>query len=271
MILRIEQWVIVAFYAIAFVAYARAFRKERITDFMRARWLLRAAVVAHLLHLIHLALALRRLPVTDVFEAMTLCVWLFATTYVSLEWRVPEKALGVFILPVIIALQILAALFLDFERTLPPILQDTIFEIHVLIMLLAYAAFAISFIASVLYLLLSREIEGKRPGPFYRRLPSLELFDTLSNRAVNVGLLILTAGLIFGAYIGARAGDLFSFWDPKILAVVLTWLIYVLHILFRKASGWRGRRAAMVSLIGFGWAMFSFVIVSPLFSKVHQF
>jgi ABC-type transport system involved in cytochrome c biogenesis permease subunit len=269
--LRLEQWVVVAFYIVAFVAYSVAFRKESNDAFTRARWLLRAAVVAHLLHLLHLSLALHRLPVTDVFEAMTLCVWIFAATYVSLEWRVPEKSLGVFILPVIIALQMLAAIFLDFARALPPILEDAVFEVHVLIMLLSYAAFAISFIASLLYLLLSREIEGKQLGPFYRRLPSLELFDTLSNRAVNVGLFLLTAGLIFGAYVGARLGDQFSFWDPKILAVALTWLIYLLHILFRKVSGWRGRRAAMISLIGFGWSMFSFVIVSQLLSKVHQF
>jgi len=271
MTLRLEQWLIVAFYATAFVAYAAVFRKESQPAFVRARWLLRAAVIAHLLHLVHLSLVLRRLPVTDVFEAITLCVWLFAATYVSLEWRVPEKALGVFILPVIIILQALAAVFLDFNRTLPAILEETIFEIHVLIMLLAYAAFAISFIASLLYLLLSREIESKRLGPFYRRLPSLEFFDGLSNRAVNIGLLFLTAGLVFAAYSGARAGDQFSFWDAKILAVALMWVIYLLHVLFRKVGGWHGRRAALISLIGFGWAMFSFVVVSSLFSKVHQF
>lgn len=271
MTMRIEQWAVVLLYAAAFAGYATAFRKQRPDAFVRARWLLRGAVVGHLLHLVHLALALRRLPVTDVFEAMTLCVWLFAAAYVSLEWRVPEKSLGVFILPVIIVLQTLSALFLNYDRVLPPILGDPIFEVHVLLMLLAYTAFAISFIASLLYLLLSREIEDKRPGPFYRRLPSLELFDSLSNRAVNIGLCMLTAGLLLGTYAGTRAGDLFSFWDAKIFAVVLTWLIYLLHILFRKASGWRGRRAAVVSLIGFGWSMFSFLIVSQLFSKVHQF
>ncbi len=271
MIVRIEQWLVVALYGVAFVAYAVAFRKEGKDTFKNARWLLRGAVVAHFLHLVHLSFFLRRLPVTDVFEAITLCVWFFAATYVSLEWRVPEKALGVFILPVIISLQALSALFLDYERILPPILEDTIFEIHVFIMLLAYSAFAISFIASMLYLLLSRELQGKQLGLFYRRLPSLELFDTLSNRAVNIGLCILTAGLLLASYTGFRLGDQFSFLDPKVLAVVVTWLIYLLHILFRKASGWRGRRAALLSLIGFSWSMFSFLIVSQLFSRVHQF
>jgi ABC-type uncharacterized transport system permease subunit len=271
MIVRIEQWLVVALYVMAFLAYAVAFGKEGKGSFTNARWLLRGAVLVHFLHLIHLSVFLRRLPVTDVFEAMTLCVWLFAATYVSLEWRVPEKALGVFILPVIIILQSLSAIFLDYERTLPPILEDTIFEIHVFIMLLAYSAFAISFIASLLYLLLSRELQGKQLGLFYRRLPSLEFFDTLSNRAVNIGLFILTVGLLLASYTGLRLGDQFSFSDPKVLAVVVTWLIYLMHIIFRKASGWRGRRAAFLSLIGFSWSMFSFLFVSQLFSKVHQF
>lgn len=271
MILRLEQWLVVVFYVVAFVAYAVAFRKEGRDSFTSARWLLRGAVMAHLLHLLHLSISLRRLPVTDVFEAMTLCGWFFAATYVSLEWRVPEKALGVFILPVIIVLQTLSALFLEYHRILPPILEDAIFEIHVFIMLLAYSAFAISFIASVLYLLLSREIEGKRLGLFYRRLPSLELFDTLSNRAVNVGLFMLTAGLLLGAYTGYRVGDQFDFLDLKVIAVLVTWLIYVLHIFSRTASGWRGRRAALLSLFGFSWLLFSFLIVSQMLSKVHQF
>jgi ABC-type transport system involved in cytochrome c biogenesis permease subunit len=271
MVLRIEQWLIVVLYSAAFIAYAVAFRKEGKDSFANARWLLRGAVFAHLLHLLHLSISLHRLPVTDVFEAITLCVWLFAATYVSLEWRVPEKALGVFILPVIIILQMLSAIFLDYDRTLPPILENAIFEIHVFIMLLAYAAFAISFIASLLYLLLSREIEGKQLGLFYRRLPSLELFDSLSNRAVNVGLAMLTTGLIFGAYTGYRLGDQFSFSDPKVIAVVVSWLIYVLHIFSRTVRGWQGRRAALLSLVGFSWSMFSFLIVSQLFSKVHQF
>jgi ABC-type transport system involved in cytochrome c biogenesis permease subunit len=150
-------------------------------------------------------------------------------------------------------------------------LKDVAFEIHVMMMLLSYAAFAISFIASLLYLLLSRDLERKSLGIFYRRLPSLAFFDSLSNLAVNIGLGFLTLGIGWGIYTGAKLAEPFFTWDAKFFAVGLTWLIYVFHLLFRHAIGWQGKRAAVISVLGFGWVLFSFLIVTLMFSKVHQF
>jgi ABC-type uncharacterized transport system permease subunit len=182
-----------------------------------------------------------------------------------------ERSLGLFILPVIIVLQTISNLFFDLSHELAAILQDVFFEIHVVIVLLSYSAFAISFIASLLYLLLSRDLERKSLGIFYRRLPSLAFFDSLSNLAVNIGLGVLTLGVGLGIYLGAKVAEPFFTWDAKFFAVGLTWLIYVFHLIIRRAIGWQGKRAALISVLGFGWLLFSFLIVSLMLSKVHQF
>lgn len=271
-LILLTQWLVVAVYVVALICYTRAFRLGRPPDSIRAGKVMTLAVVLHLLYLIHLTVTVRHLPVTDVFETMTTCVWLFGAVYLSLEWRLQERSLGLFILPVIIVLQIISNLFLDFNHELPAILHNVIFEVHVLMVLLSYSAFAMSFIASLLYLLLSRDLERKSLGIFYRRLPSLAFFDSLSNFSVNIGLAFLTLGVALGIYTGAKVTEpFFGSWDPKFLAVGLTWLIYAFHLVFRRSIGWQGKRAAVVSVLGFGWVLFSFLVVSLVFSKVHQF
>jgi ABC-type transport system involved in cytochrome c biogenesis permease subunit len=267
----LEQWLVVTAYLLTLFFYVQAFRSGRTPESARAGRLMAVSVILHFAYLVHLASWLHHLPVTDVFETLSTCGWLFGAVYLSLEWRLKQRSLGLFILPVIIVLQVISNLFLDFSRELPPILHDVIFEIHVIMMLLAYSAFAISFIASLLYLLLSRDIERKSLGIFYRRLPSLAFFDSLSNLAVNIGLGFLTLGVGLGIYTGAKLAEPFFTWDAKFFAVGLTWLIYLFHLLFRRSIGWQGKRAAVISVFGFGWVLFSFLIVSLLFSKVHHF
>lgn len=270
--IRLVQWLVVAMYAGAWIYYVKFFRHGKTAEGARAGQLLALATGLHFFYLIYLAIFISHLPVTDVFEAITTCGWLFGAVYLSLEWRLRERSLGAFILPIIILLQSISNLFLDFNHELPAILQNVIFEIHVLMILLSYSAFAISFIASLLYVLLSRDIERKSLGLFYRRLPSLAFFDSLSNFAVNTGLVFLTVGVALGIYTGIEVSEtFFDTWDPKFIAVGLTWLIYAWHLFSRRAAGWQGKRVALISLIGFGWVLFSFLVVSLVFSKVHQF
>lgn len=270
--IRLEQWLVAAAYTVAFVQYLNVFRTAKTDAPLRPGQLAAVAIGLHLGYLCHLAVMMGRLPVTGVFEAMTTCAWLFGVVYLILEWRLREPSLGLFILPFILVLHILSNLFLDLDRQLPPVLlAEVVFEIHVIILLLAYSAFAISFIASLFYLLLSREIQKKSPGLFYRRLPSLAFFDTLSNRGVNIGLMFLTIGVALGIYEGFKLAEQFLQWDFKYLAVALTWTIYVLHLLGRLALGWQGRRAAVISVLGFSSLLFSFIIVSTSLSQVHHF
>jgi ABC-type uncharacterized transport system permease subunit len=271
-VIRFEQWLVAAAYALAFAQYVRVFRTAKVHGPLRANHIAGFAAVLHLGYLCHLTVVMGRLPVTSVFEALTTCAWLFGVVYLTLEWRLHEQSLGLFILPFILVLHILSNLFLDLDRQLPPVLlAEVVFEIHVIILLLAYSAFAISFIASLFYLQLSREIQKKSTGLFYRRLPSLAFFDTLSNRGVNIGLLFLTIGVALGVYEGFKLAEQFLHWDLKYFAVALTWVIYMLHLLGRSALGWQGRRAAVISVLGFSCLLFSFIVVSTSLSQVHHF
>ena len=264
-------WLVFLFYLISF-GYCLSYFKEKRKHIARLiRIWLSVAAFSHSIYLLLLGLRLGHIPVGDVYQVLTTFAWLSVLVYLSLEIRLKEMTMGVFFLPIILIMHMISNILIDVDKPLAAILTNVLFEVHVAIMISAYAAFAISFISSLMYILLSREMQSKRLGIFFERLPSLEFFDKLSNQAVNIGLVVVTIGILLGFYMGYNIWEGSWQWDPKLVAVVLSWGIYMVHFITRKSIGWQGRRAAIVSVIGFNWLLFSFIIVSLFFSKFHNF
>lgn len=270
-ILLVLRWMVSVFYVTSFGFYLFYFKEKRETTAIQIRRWLTTAALSHSFYLILLDFRLGHLPVGDVFQVLTTSAWFFVLVYLILEIRLKEMTLGVFFLPIILVLHTISNICIDVDKPLAPVLTDVLFEVHVAIMISAYAAFAISFISSLMYILLSREMKSKHLGIFFKRLPSLEFFDKLSNQAVNIGLLLVTFGMLLGLYLGMNVWEGSWQWDPKLLAVAISWAIYLAHYVTRKLIGWQGRRAAIVSVIGFNWLLFSLIIVNLFLSTFHNF
>ena len=75
---------------------------------------------------------------------------------------------------------------------------------HVGALLFAYASFALACVIGITYVLLFRELKRRTPGVFFQRLPSLQVLDRMNMRAVWIGWLLLTIGLVGGAAVAAR-------------------------------------------------------------------
>ena len=265
------SWLVLIFYAVIFWHYFSYFREKTEQKTVTIRKWLVSTVIIHSVYLTLLGLRSGHLPVGDTFYVLTSSAWLFVFVYLVLEIRLKEMTMGVFFLPVIILLQVISNLFINIDKPLALVLTHLVFEVHVTLMMSAYAAFTISFITSVMYILLSREMQSKKLGIFFERLPSLDFFDRLSNHAVNIGLILVSIGIIIGAYMGANVWEGKWILDPKLFAVIISWAIYMVHFISRKSIGWQGRRVAIVSVVGFNWLLFSFIIVTTFFSKVHNF
>lgn len=265
------QWSIFALYILAGIFYWREFHSQSNADRKAAGTIYAITLLAHLSYFVYLTFDLGRIPVGTVSEALGTFVLMTAIIYFLLEKRVHERSMGAFILPIFSLLLLVSNLTFQRMEALEEILYDVRFEIHVINMLLGNGAFVLSFIASLLYLKLAKELQKPDHSVFYRRLPSLPFFERISDAAVDLGLVFTTIGFIIGSYVASQVWSVEFLVDPKILAVILTWLIYMVHFLSRKFAGWRGRRAAIVSLVGFGWVLFSFLFVSTMFSSLHQF
>ncbi len=266
-------------YAAAFVAYAWHFAQRNPAVGRSATTLLVAAALSHTFVIGMQTMEVGHVPVAGKTSAISTFVWLLALSYLYIEMTTEERAMGVFIQPLLVALQAIPAFRTSIEDR-AAVLQGPLFGVHVSSLLFAYASFALACVIGITYVLLFKEIKAKHLGFFYARLPSLQMLDRMNQRAIVIGWIFLTIGMIVGAIWAAQArgyaaGDprvqAMSLQDPKIFVALLCWIVYSFELFAARRIGWGGRRAAYLSAIGFVIVLFNFVPISYFFSKSHNF
>jgi ABC-type transport system involved in cytochrome c biogenesis permease subunit len=266
-------------YAAAMVAYAWHFTERNPMVGRTATTLLIFAALAHTFVIGMLTMDVGHVPVAGATSAISTFVWLLALAYLYIELTTEERAMGVFILPLLVGLQAIPAIRPGVED-LAPVLQSPLFGVHVSSLLFAYASFALACVIGVTYVLLFKEIKAKHLGFFYARLPSLQVLDRMNHIAIVVGWVFLTIGLIVGTIWAAQAqggyaGDprvqAMSLKDPKIIGAIICWLVYSFELFAARRIGWGGRRAAYLSTVGFVIVLLNFVPISYFFTQSHNF
>lgn len=267
-------------YFAAAAAYAVHFVRRDAAAGRGASVLLGSAALVHTFLIGMQTMQLGYVPFVGATGAVSTFVWLLALVYLYTEQTTGERAMGVFIAPLLVLLQTIPMLGTTPAGPRPPVLDSPLFAVHVASLLFAYAAFALACVLGVTYVLLFKEIKARHLGFFYSRLPSLHVLDTMNVRAVSVGWVCLTIGVVVGGiWIGqARvyAPDdprvqAMSFLDPKIFVALLCWGVYTFELFARRAIGWVGRKAAWLSAIGFAIVLLNFLPIAYFFTRSHNF
>jgi ABC-type uncharacterized transport system permease subunit len=267
-----------ALYVAAAIAYAAHFlRGDRQTGRL-ATALLAGGALAHTFAIGMKTMALGYAPIAGTTAALSAFVWLLALAYLYIEITTDERTIGAFIAPLLAALQLIPALTPDAAEPRSDVLRTPLFTLHVASMLFAYASFALACVIGITYVLLFKEIKGKDVGFFYRRLPPLARLDVMNDRAVRIGWLFLTVGVAIGAIWAMRARPAFAdprvqamtIVDPKILVALVCWAVYSFQLVARR-YGWTGRRAALLSAVGFAIVLLNFVPVGYFLTRSHNF
>ncbi len=141
-----------------------------------------------------------------------------------------------------------------------PFLQGLWRTVHIGTLVLGNAAFAIACLVGILYLIQEKAIKDKKQGFFFRRLPSLKLLDSTGYASLVVGFPLLTFGIISGIVYAQMIRGQFWSWDPREILAVITWLVYAALLHERLAVGWRGKRAAIMTIVGFLVLLFTFFL-----------
>jgi cytochrome c-type biogenesis protein CcsB len=205
----------------------------------------------HTTFLILLGLQTRHVPITNLSESLSFFAWCMALIFVVANLRYRISILGAFVLPFISALTILSQLFWEKNHALPLILQSRWLYFHATVAFLAYAAFFLTFVSGVFYLIQEKELKSKRFRFLYFRLPSLHVCDELLRRSLFTGFGAMSLTILTGALWAQQAWGQFWSWDPKETATLITWVIYLVLVCYRLSSRWRGRVAAYISIVGF--------------------
>lgn len=219
-----------------------------------ATWAARLLGGAVLLHLVFLATGWAtgaQPPIADIHQALAVMSLLVALLFVVAA-RVRERlqVLGAFITPVTLLL-FLGAAFRGGVATVPEEVRSALLPVHVGVNVLGLAAFALAFAASLAYVLQERQLRRKKLGGLMQRLPPLDVLDRLSLRAVLIGFPLLTIGVVTGTIWAVRLrGDSFGLSAAQGFGL-LAWVLFAGVLLLRVAAGWRGRKAAIGTVLGF--------------------
>jgi cytochrome c-type biogenesis protein CcsB len=204
-------------------------------------------------------------PLSNMYESLVFFAWTIGFVYLVLERRYKSTIVGVFATPLAflaIAYASLSPNINDRIQPLIPALKSNWLIAHVITCFFGYAAFAIAFGLSFMFLL--RVKSEASPGALIERLPSSQVLDELTYRMIMFGFLFLSIGIITGAVWANSAWGSYWSWDPKETWSLITWFIYATLLHARNMRGWHGKRIAYLSILGFLAVLFTYFGVNYL-------
>ncbi|QBS38026.1 cytochrome C assembly protein [Thermaerobacter sp. FW80] len=257
-----------------------------------ARWLARVTWAVHT-GLLAVAVATGHVPFLSPQGSVFFLGWGWVLNGLVLESLLGLRALGAFMLPPVVALLVLVAAVGGPARAgavaaadegLPAASAAAVaglgggdpfgapwIWLHAIIALLSYCAFGLASALAAMYLLQERQLRSKVFSRLYRHLPALEEMDRACWWLIGSGFALLTLALASGTLSAGQLWDDRWASDGKVIASLAAWLFYGLLLTLRAVAGWRGRRLAYLSLVGFAVILFNYLVVGPHWSTRHVF
>jgi cytochrome c-type biogenesis protein CcsB len=204
-------------------------------------------------------------PLSNLYESLVFFAGCITLIYLIIERRYANQVIGAFSAPLACLSMAYASLspnISDRIQPLIPALKSNWLIAHVVTCFIGYGAFAVAFGVSLMYLF--KQSEPGTSSGMIGRLPTLEALDELTHQLIVFGFLFLCAGIITGAVWANSAWGRYWGWDPKETWSLITWFIYATLLHARLTRGWRGRRIAYLSIIGFAAVLFTYFGVNLL-------
>ena len=224
--------------------------------------------VLHTAALVCRGIGAGRLPLTNQYEFATSFAWGLCLVSLIFVIRFKFPVLGAFAAPVIFLIIGYAAMQSKEVKELMPALRSNWLGFHVSTAIIAYGAFGVSFVLSIIFLLRDKM---KASGFLDQHIPDREKLDMISYRSVSLGLLFLTFTIITGAIWAERAWGSYWSWDPKETWSLVTWIIYAIYLHLRLHRGWQGRAAAIFAVVGVICVLFTYLGVNTWLPGVHSY
>jgi len=213
--------------------------------------------------LVFRAIATGHGPFSNMYEFSIAFAWGILGAYYWFEHKYHQRMLGLLALPVALGMLLYASTIpADIEPLVPALQNNLLLSVHVATAIVAYGSFTVAFAAAILYL---AQPESGRWG-----LPKPAVLDEIGYRAIVVGFPFLTLVIVLGALWADVAWGRYWGWDPKETASLVTWFIYGAYLHARVMRGWRGRKAAILLIVGFGATLLTY-FGNLFFGGLHSY
>ncbi|UCG80955.1 MAG: cytochrome c biogenesis protein CcsA [Desulfobacterales bacterium] len=200
------------------------------------------------------------IPVQNLHETLSTFGWAVVGVFLILQIKFNLMVLGALVAPLATLCVVIATILPRPPVEIDPLFRSLWRTFHIGTLIVGLAAFAIAFLVGILYLIQERAIKDKKRGFFFRRLPSLNLLDSMGYTCLVTGFPMLTCGILTGVIYAQMIHGRFWSWNHKEISAGITWLVYAALLHERLAVGWQGRRAAIMIIVGFVILIFTFFL-----------
>ncbi len=211
-----------------------------------------------------------RHPMASIFEVLSMVALSMAVVYFIIElWR-KNKSTGLFVMPLIVALEAIAFIGMKPVEDIHPILRDSYFGVHTGAVTLAYSAFFLSAVYGVMLLLFHRVLKKKKFGLIFERLPSLDILARMNRGATLIGFIFMTLAIASGVAwaFSASFGDLLN---ARILSTFVVWVLFGVSLIVHYVLKWPNKRVAIFMLAGFVCMVLSSALINAFVVDWHSF
>ena len=190
-------------------------------------------------------------------EALSFFSRVLILVFLVVEFRHRLHVLGSFILPLALVSLVSAAALPETAPALTPVFRTL--WVHVTLSMLGTVGFAIAFVAGLMYLIQDGLLKSKRFNVLYSKLPALDYLDRLNQQSIVTGFPLLTLGIITGALSAEFSRGSYLNWNPEQTGALVTWVFYFGVLMGRLTVGWRAKRAAYLTIIGFAGVILTLI------------
>lgn len=259
-------------YVFSLGSYSRFLRTGREVSGRLGTVFLVLGLVAHYFALLERSRGTHTVPYHDIYGSLSLFGWLLALIYLGLELFHRQRSVGAFVMPFVVAFFLAANLApVGADKLSPPPAHGPIFAFHVTLSILAYAAFGLSFVLSLIFLVENSLLRKRNLTDVVWRLPPLELLERMSRSSVLVGIISIAIGTALGFIWVDRLTGQYWYYDPKYVITLVVLLLYAIYWLLARTTAWRGARASRLCIFNFVIVVLSFTVVNLYLSHSHRY
>jgi len=223
----------------------------------------------HTLAMMQRGFSFNRCPVNNLFEATMFLEWALVLAYLMIGLLPRLRFLGAFASPLLFVIGVFALMPpLDPPHGPEPEFSGWLVSLHAALVLLAYGAFGLGSVSALMFLTQQHNLKFNKLRAVLSLLPPIQRLELVTGRLVLVGFVLLTMGLLAGAYLPRPEGVSYA-QDVKVRWAALVWLLYLGLLLARWRFALSGRR--------FAWGItgvFAFVLLTfwgtNLLSAIHH-
>jgi ABC-type uncharacterized transport system permease subunit len=216
-----------------------------------ARGAFRIGATLQAVAIVEMGMAAGRIPVDNIFQTLNLCAFLIAILFLAVEWKYNFAGTAVAHFPLVFVMTLAAT-----ERPVAALANgrggQSLLAIHIVLVLAGYASLLLTAAASICYLIQERRLKTKKPGRLLERLPPLATLDRLISGSLGVAFVLITLAVVLVIMWEFTQSGTAWISDPRVTLSLATWALLVAATYLHATAGWRGRKAAVMTLVVLG-------------------